>query len=110
MSDLDKAKKENRLLKEVVKNLWEEYKHSQEYALYLIGSISESEYMEAAIEGIKKHNESVNYADIEYAMSILEPLLLLKDDDVTANDIATLLNLDTIKVNELLIENKNEQI
>ena len=80
---------EREVLRRAVSNLWEIHRYNQHYVGYLTGGVSEDDY-NAAAERYARSPEEFSSEYLKSAAQIVLPLI--RDDDLTPNDLALVLN------------------
>jgi len=88
---------ENQILKNIIKNLWENHKYNQEYSSYLLGIYSKEEFISIAKSYAKPINSDVDKDDLIFSSNLL---LSFIDEPLTSHDLSVLLNVDCSSLDE----------
>lgn len=89
---------ENGLFRHVIKNLWQVYKYQQEYQSYLLGGLSEAEFL-AIAEKYATSYQHLPASTLTWTSSVLINLL---DNYLTSSDLSVLLNVDPFDMENAL--------
>ncbi|MDO8540052.1 MAG: hypothetical protein Q7S40_06375 [Opitutaceae bacterium] len=90
-SNVSAIGEERKTLRQAVKNLWKVYRYNQHYIGYLAGGVSEEEF-NAAVEKFAQAPEFFTPDELKRATSALVPIM--EDEELTAKDLAVVLNAD----------------
>lgn len=90
---------ENKILRQVVKNLWKTYQYNQEYISYLLGTYSKKEFTEIAKQYAEPFNESVNNTNLMFSLNLISSFLT---PPLTSNDYSIMLNVECLNIDSKL--------
>lgn len=89
---------ENRLLRDVAKNLWQAYKYHQEYQSFLLGGCTEAEFLAVA----EQYATLFRYMSPETLIWASSFLLNTLNENLTSSDLSVLLNVDPAEIENSL--------
>jgi hypothetical protein len=92
-------KKENTILKSILKNLWKNYHYQQEYASFLLGNYSKEEFMRIAKEYAEPFHNVVNKHEVMFVGNLASSVLQQR---LNSSDLSILLNIDCSSIEEEL--------
>ena len=84
-------KHENALLKTCLSNLWKNYQYQQEYTAFLLGSYSESEFMEVSKKYATPFNGAITHDELLQGYQLISDTL---QTPLTSYDLSVLFNAD----------------
>jgi len=88
---------ENQILKNIIRNLWENHKYNQEYSSYLLGIYSKDEFMTIAKSYAEPIDTDVDKDEMIFAANLL---LSFINEPLTSHDLSVFLNADCSNLDE----------
>lgn len=90
---------ENKILREVVRNQWRNYKYNVEYTRFLLGDYTQDEFVSVARDYASSFRHIDDNQQLAFACSIL---LRTLSETLSSGDLSSLLNVDPTEIETTL--------
>lgn len=104
--------RENMVLKNIVKNLWENHEYNREYISFLLNCYTKEEFLDIAKRYAISHEPTVNINDLDFSIRLLFSFL---NEPLTSSELSIFLNVPSTTIDSGLkslgytpVENTNE--
>lgn len=96
---------ENKILKNVAKNLWKNHLYNQEYTSYLLGTYSKEDFLKIAEQYAETFDVDIDKASLKFSFTLISSIL---NQPLTSNDFSIMLNVESSYIESNLLESHQQ--